>query len=127
MSNAQASAASDAPLPELVERTQIDSLASAAGPDTARAVVDAFWSSTDDLLDKLRAAAAEHRQEDAMRAAHAVKGSASNVGAARVAERARRIEAEARGGDADAAEIERLAEDYAATRAAFEEILSTLS
>lgn len=116
-------------LTALVERAQIDSLASAAGADAAKAVMNAFWSSCEDLLSSLEHAVEAADFAEAARNAHAVKGSAANVGATRMAERARLIEMGCRDSALDATTIgvKRLAADFRATRNAFEELLQTLS
>ncbi len=105
---------------------QVDGLVDAAGADGAREIVDAFQRSTTELLAALRdrvgagdlAAVATH--------AHAVKGSAANVGAKRLAETAARIEQASRAGDAAAvsAAVNDAAEDFDLFTICFHEHLS---
>jgi len=83
----------------MIEHEQIDGLIDAAGADVAEAVLEAFWTSADDLVLQARAALAAGDAEGLDRAGHALKGAALNVGAVAVAEAARRIEAAARAGE----------------------------
>ena len=71
---------------------QIDGLIAAAGVEGTREILTAFQRSTADLLDSLQD---QLRQEDLRLAAvtaHAVKGSAANVGAIRLADAASGVE-----------------------------------
>lgn len=83
-----------------IEMEQIDSLISAAGVDGTRAILEAFQRSTTDLLTMLTDGVRGGALEDAYRTAHAVKGSAANVGARMLAETASAIEQACRAGDA---------------------------
>ena len=69
-----------------IELKQIDSLITAAGVDGTRAILDAFQRSTADLLTMLAHGIQDGALEDAYRTAHAVKGSAANVGATMLSE-----------------------------------------
>lgn len=83
-----------------MEMDQIDSLISAAGVDGTRAILEAFQRSTTDLLKLLTEGVEGGAMEDAYRTAHAVKGSAANVGAQMLAETASAIEKACQAGDA---------------------------
>ena len=82
-----------------IEMEQIDSLIAAAGIDGTRAILEAFQRSTTDLLKLLYDGVNGGALEDAYRTAHAVKGSAANVGAQMLAETAASIEKACRAGD----------------------------
>ncbi len=86
-----------------IEMDQIDSLIAAAGVDGTRAILDAFQRSTTDLLTMLTDGVRGGTLEDAYRTAHAVKGSAANVGAQMLAETAAAIEKACKAGDAASA------------------------
>ncbi|GJL92515.1 Hpt domain-containing protein [Hyphococcus sp.] len=83
-----------------IQLDQIESLIAAAGVDGTRAIMDAFQRSTTDLLDVLTDGVKDGSLEDAYRTAHAVKGSAANVGAQLLAETAAAIEKACKAGDA---------------------------
>lgn len=106
----------------LLESEQIDSLLDIAGVDGVRDILAAFWRSTDELSADLARCAETGEAGEAARIAHALKGSAANVGAMRLAEAARDVEALSKTGDHVAARdaIERLAAIYRETRAALE-------
>ena len=71
---------------------QVDSLVEAAGEDGALAILDAFQRSTADLTNALEVDIQKGALEEASRTAHAIKGSAANVGAVAIAEAASVIE-----------------------------------
>lgn len=87
----------------LLDREQIDSLLAAAGVAGTRDILDAFWRSTDTLFQALRDQLARGDLAEAARTAHALKGSALNVGALRLSGGARAIELSCRGMDGAAA------------------------
>ncbi|MDZ7628636.1 MAG: Hpt domain-containing protein [Parvularculaceae bacterium] len=103
----------------LIELEQIDSLLEAAGVDGVRDILAAFWRSTDDLSAELVRCIDKGECVPAGRTAHAIKGSAANVGAHQLAISAREVEGYARIGDLSAARsaIERLMTIYRQTRA----------
>ena len=76
----------------VIEREQFQSLAEAAGIDAARAILDAFWKSNSDLIAEIRRQLSAGDFAGTAKAAHALKGSAANLGARQLAERARLIE-----------------------------------
>ena len=83
---------------------QVDGLVAAAGVDGAREILDAFHRSTADLLEALGSQLREAEMDAALATAHAVKGSAANVGAKRLAETAARIEQACRNKDHNSAD-----------------------
>ena len=93
---------------------QIDGLVAAAGADGAREIIDAFQRSTTELLASLRSRLGDADFTAAAADAHAIKGSAANVGGKRLAETASRIEQACRQGDAAAADgaLRDAREDY---------------
>lgn len=116
----------DNPLAGYVETEQLDGLLEAAGVAGVREILAAFWRSTDGLVAELRAQIARGDQQGAMRSAHALKGSALNVGAVRFAETVRRIEELCRSSDLAAAGAYATTADaeYRQTILAFEDRLS---
>ncbi|MEZ5891742.1 MAG: Hpt domain-containing protein [Parvularculaceae bacterium] len=82
-----------------MQTEQVDSLIAAAGVDGARSILEAFQRSTVELLRTLSEGLASGALTDAYRTAHAVKGSAANVGAQLLAETASAIEAACKAGD----------------------------
>jgi HPt (histidine-containing phosphotransfer) domain-containing protein len=106
----------------ILEWSQIDGLIEAAGVCGVQDILDAFWRSTDDLSANLKVQIAAGEFTEAARTAHAIKGSAANVGAQLLAEAARDIETYIKS-DRKAgpeAALDRLARIYAETRAALE-------
>lgn len=106
---------------------QIDGLVEAAGVDGALEILAAFWRSTDSLLGSLKTQLTANDQTEASRTAHAIKGSALNVGATRLSDAIRAIEECCRRSDTAAAlallvEAER---QYALTIAAFDAHLAS--
>lgn len=89
--------------PAHIQLDQVNSLVSAAGVDGARAILEAFQRSTADLLGSMRDGLRGGALAEASRDAHAVKGSAANVGAQLLAETAALIEKACKSGDAAAA------------------------
>ena len=89
--------------PEHIQLEQVNSLVSAAGVEGARAILEAFQRSTTDLLASLSERVHGGALDDASRDAHAVKGSAANVGAHLLSESAALIEQACKAGDAAAA------------------------
>lgn len=108
--------------PDLLEVSQIDALVDAAGVEGVREILNAFWRSTEGLAAELKAQLARGDRTGAMRSAHALKGSALNVGAVRFAETLRKVEDACRGGDlVTASALASAGEaDYRATINAFE-------
>lgn len=106
----------------LLDSEQIDSLLDIAGVDGVRDILDAFWRSTDELSANLAVCVETGECGQAARTAHALKGSAANVGAHRLAEAARDVESLSKSGDLTAASdaLIRLAATYRETRAALE-------
>lgn len=80
------------PAEPVLDRMQIDGLVAAAGVAGTREIIDAFQRSTDGLMAALRDQLGKGDFGEASKTAHALKGSASNVGAVRLATAARDIE-----------------------------------
>lgn len=106
----------------LLDTEQFDGLVDAAGVEGVRDILAAFWRSTDGLIVDLNASLVAPDQQAALRAAHALKGSALNVGAVRFADTLRRLELACK--EQDFATARRWAEtagaDYRDTVEAFE-------
>lgn len=88
---------------EHIEIDQLDGLIAAAGVDGAREILNAFWRSTQELLDALAAQVNDGSLDLASRTAHAIKGMAANVGASKLAQAASDLEKICKGGDVGAA------------------------
>ncbi len=86
-----------------LQMEQVESLIAAAGVDGTRAIMDAFQRSTITLLNMLTDGLRGGALDEAYRTAHAVKGSAANVGAQLLADTAAAIEVACKAGDAAAA------------------------
>lgn len=108
---------------------QVDGLVAAAGIDGTHEILEAFWRSTSELLDSLASQITEPDLDPAAQTAHAVKGSAANIGARRLAETATAIEDACRDGDRDllATKLQEIRNDYAILRSCFEQHLSKAS
>ena len=101
---------------------QIDTLISAAGVTGMREILDAFWVSTDTLLRDAAAQVHAANFAEAARTAHAIKGSAANIGANGLADAARALEDACHGATKDDAlsAVNLSNAVYSATRAALE-------
>lgn len=101
---------------------QIDGLVEAAGVEATRAILDAFWRSTSNLMESLAEQVSGNALDLACQTAHAVKGSAANVGAQRLAETTSMFEAACQSGDQKAVieTLDAVIEDFAALRDLFE-------
>lgn len=105
----------------LLDSEQIDGLIAAAGVCGAQEILDAFWRSTDKLLQALYDQLSTGDFDEASRTAHALKGSSLNVGAMSLSCAARAIEDACRTGDGSGA-LDRLStakSRYAETADAF--------
>lgn len=71
---------------------QVDGLVAAAGVEGALAILGAFERSTTDLLSVMETDLQQGALSEASRTAHAIKGSAANVGAEALADAACAIE-----------------------------------
>ena len=89
--------------PVHLQLEQIDGLVAAAGADGALAILDAFQWSTSDLLKSIEADLSQNALSEASRTAHAIKGSAANVGAEALADAASAIEIACKDGDSETA------------------------
>lgn len=89
--------------PSHLQTEQVESLIAAAGVDGTRAILEAFQRSTTELLTLLDEGLKGGSLNDAYKNAHAVKGSAANVGAQLLAEAAGAIETACKDGNAVAA------------------------
>jgi HPt (histidine-containing phosphotransfer) domain-containing protein len=104
-----------------IDAEQIDGLILAAGVDGVRDILDAFARSTQNLLLNLREELARGDLRAAARTAHALKGSALNVGAVLLSDAARGIETSCKADDAQGAEksLDEANASWASTAAAF--------
>ena len=82
-----------------IEADQLESLIEAAGVDGLNDILDAFWRSTDNLLEAIEKQIADGDLDEAAKTAHAIKGSAANVGASLLAAVAKRMECACREND----------------------------
>ncbi|MBY0423960.1 MAG: Hpt domain-containing protein, partial [Parvularculaceae bacterium] len=107
---------------DFIEASQLDGLIEAAGVEGVREILGAFWRSTEGLLVELRGQLQRCDRAGASRVAHALKGSALNVGAVRLAETVRKVEDACKADDFVRASLHVSAAeaDYRATILAFE-------
>ena len=113
----------------VIDTEQLRTLAASAGLEAANAILDAFWNSNKDLVRLLAQGIARQDYAEVMSAAHALKGSASNVGAVELAGRAKRIELAARSSDLATVrgEFGKLANDILTAKAAFKSLISSIA
>lgn len=111
---------------QVLDREQIDSLISAAGVEGAREIVEAFNRSTGELLARLKSDLERGDLQEAARTAHALKGSALNVGAVALSSAARIVEDACKTDDVARAmdQVTGAKDHFAETAAAFEDVLS---
>ena len=76
----------------VIEKEQLEGLLQVAGPAGVRDILEAFWRSTDELFHSIAQDIRLGQYEDAARGAHALKGSAANVGALLLTATARALE-----------------------------------
>ena len=88
---------------DLIDGEQVRVLADAAGKEAVVPILDAFWQSNVELLEQLEAAIASGDADAAAKVAHALKGSAGNLGANAVAETSRQVEYAAKANDLEEA------------------------
>lgn len=109
----------------VIDESQIGGLAEAAGVEGVRMILEAFWTSTEELYAELSVAIDADDRPGMARIGHTLKGSSANIGAAQMADRAKQIETAAKDGEIELVR-ERLKvfmEDITATRAAIDDIL----
>ena len=105
---------------------QMDGIVAAAGVEGAREILAAFWRSTDDLMQSLRDELASGDFDAASKTAHALKGSALNVGAEALSALATMLEAHCRDQNLSAARaaVEEKVECLEKTKEAFADYLT---
>ena len=103
----------------------IRALANDTAPDLLDQVLRLYFESASELVGKLRVGLAENDMNAVGRAAHSLKSSSANVGAIRLADLCKRLEAAARSGDfgPDLPDIEEVEAEYELVRAALEKEL----
>lgn len=113
----------------VIDESQIGGLAEAAGVEGVRMILDAFWTSTEELYVELAAALDANDGPGMIRIGHTLKGSSANIGAAQMADRAKEIETAAKQGELELVRerLSRFMEDIKATRAAIDDILRRYS
>ena len=113
---------------ELIDGEQVRVLADAAGKDAVMPILDAFWQSNDELLEQLEAAIASGDADAAAKVAHALKGSAGNLGANAVAETSKVIEIAAKANDLEGAKTASilLPDQIAGSKTAFAELMASV-
>lgn len=104
----------------LLNEEQLLGLVKVAGKDGTREILDAFWESTSNLIDLMRLHVENADVESAASTAHAIKGSAANVGASSLHEKAQMFETFCRTQNLlNGADVEAIAELFEETRAVF--------
>lgn len=113
---------------ELIDGEQIRVLADAAGKEAVMPILDAFWQSNDELLEQLDAAICCDDADAAAKVAHALKGSAGNLGANAVAETSKAIEYAAKANDMAGAKTAStlLPGQIEGSKAAFAELMASV-
>ena len=113
---------------ELIDGEQIRVLADAAGKEMVTPILDAFWQSNDELMAQLDDAIVTGDAGAAAKVAHALKGSASNLGANAVAETSKRIEHAAKANDLETARgaAADLPAQIAGSKVAFDALIATV-
>ena len=108
---------------------QIDALVSAAGVEGTQEILNAFWRSTSDLLDALDGQIDKGDLSGAAATAHAVKGSAANIGAHKLSTTASAIEEACKSGENAnlGAQLSDLKSDYETAQVCFEHHLAQAS
>lgn len=90
--NREVSIMSDHAAAPLVNKSTLEPLLNAAGPDVVRSIIDAFCEQADGLVDSIENAVESGDQEQIRKTSHELKGCAANVGAGRVSAIASDIE-----------------------------------
>ena len=110
---------------DVISGDQMEMLIASAGVDTAKAILDAFWKSNDEIVAAMTVHLENANFTEASASAHALKGSAANLGATRLTERAKLIENACRAQDITAARaaFDQVVGDLQATRHAFDSLL----
>ena len=114
---------------EHLEIDQINGLIAAAGIDGAREILHAFWRTAEELLEGASTHVGDGALRPAAQTAHAIKGAAANIGAARLADTAGKLETACRDGDQDRALLltRELRADFEAARGWLQEHLRQAS
>ncbi len=109
----------------VIEPEQIKTLVASAGVEMTQTILDAFWTSNQEILVNLQSQLADGALDEAAKSAHALKGSAANLGAVVLAEQARLLEIACQAMEALSARevMEAIPESISKTRAAFETLL----
>lgn len=76
----------------LVDRSALDPIMGATGVEVMRRIVDAFWDAADDMMAAIETAVNSGDAVAIQKAAHTMKGAASNIGAGRAAKVAASME-----------------------------------
>ncbi len=113
----------------MIDRVVLDRIRALEGPDSRgllKKVIGLYLSDSERLVERIRSAAETGDPEALRRAAHTLKSSSGNVGAARVSEICRRIEGEMAAGNLPSSGDPLLAGLEAAYRSAREELRAVL-
>ncbi len=109
----------------IIEPEQIETLVASAGVEMTQTILEAFWASNQEILVNLQSQLADGALAEAAKSAHALKGSAANLGAVVLAEQARLLENACQAMEALSARkvMETIPDSISRTRAAFETLL----
>lgn len=111
----------------ILNEEQLHGLIKVAGKNGTREILDAFWTSTSNLIDLMRVHVENNDVEGAATTAHAIKGSAANVGAHSLHEKAQLFETFCRTQNLlNAADVEAIARLFDETRTVFKAQLDRL-
>lgn len=110
--------------PRSVDPAALDRLLEMTGgdPEFVDELIQTYLDDAVAQLEGMRAAAADDSPEKLIRPAHSLKGNSANVGASRLEDLCRQLEADARAGP-----VERAADRVAAAEAEFERVRAELA
>lgn len=110
----------------IIDDQQIAMLVEGAGAEAVRPILEAYWVSNEELSAELGQGIEAGDPAAIAATAHGLKGSSANLGAVRVADRAKEIELAAKSGDLSrVAELfSALPQDIEETKLAFNRVLA---
>ncbi len=111
----------------VLEAEQIETLIASAGVEVTASILEAFWVSNDELVKALNRQLSQGALSDAAKSAHALKGSAANLGAVALADIAKMLEMACRNEQANDAEthFKQIPDSIEVAKIAMEELLKS--
>ncbi|MEM8988071.1 MAG: Hpt domain-containing protein [Pseudomonadota bacterium] len=71
---------------QLFDPSRLEAILEGAGYDSAKLILESFWTTGAELITTMQDACASGMNDDMARAAHSLRGCAANIGADRVSE-----------------------------------------